>query len=108
LNQRTVAVAVAVTTLAAAGLSLGTRRQLGTMGAFQSTWFDLGLNVAAAGVFGSESHPTVYKPPGYPLFIAAAVRLFVRCDTCDTGLHWGRLAYRRRTLERAAWAVGWA
>ena len=95
LNQRTVAVAVAVTTLAAAGLSLGTHRQLGTMGAFQSTWFDLGLNVAAAGVFGSESHPTVYKPPGYPLFIAGAVRLFagtpVRCDTCDTGPHWGRL-----------------
>jgi hypothetical protein len=106
------AVAVAATTLAAAGSSLQTRRQLATMGAFQSTWLDLGLNIASLGVFGSGSHPTVYKPPGYPLFIAAVVRLFggrpERCNTCDTGLHWGRLAYRRRALERAAWVLGWA
>jgi hypothetical protein len=106
------AVAVGLVTFAGAAISIANRRQLGTMGAFQSTWFDLGLNVASVGVFGSESYPTVYKPPGYPLFIAGAVRTLagkpVRCDTCNTGPHWGRLAYRRRVLERSARAVAWA
>jgi hypothetical protein len=103
---------VALTTFFAGALSIETRRQLGTMGAFQSTWFDLGLNVAAVGVLGSGTHPTVYKPPGYPLFVAGAVRLLAGkptlCETCDTGPHWGRLAYRRRFLERAARVLGWA
>jgi hypothetical protein len=106
------AITVALTTFIAGALSIETRRQLGTMGAFQSTWFDLGLNVAAVGVFGTGSHPTVYKPPGYPLFVAGAVRALAGkpslCETCDTGPHWGRLAYRRRFLERSARALGWA
>jgi hypothetical protein len=106
------ALAVALAAFAATALSIHSRRQLATMGAFQSTWLDLGLNVAAVGVFGSQSYPTVYKPPGYPLFVAGAVRGLagkpVRCETCDTGLHWGRLAYRRRFLERSARAVAWA
>jgi hypothetical protein len=106
------AAVVALTTFAAVALSLQTRRQLGTMGAFQATWFDLGLNVAATGVFGSGTAATVYKPPGYPLFVAASVRALhgrpVLCDTCDTGPHWGRLAYRRRVLEACARALGWA
>jgi hypothetical protein len=103
---------VAAATFSAAAVSIESRRQLGTMGAFQSTWFELGLNLAAEGVFGDGGQPTVYKPPGYPLFIAAAVRGLAgkpaACDTCDTGLHWGRLAYRRRVLERSARALAWA
>ncbi len=106
------ALAVAVSVFAVAAFSITARQQLGTMGAFQATWFGLGLNVAGLGTLGNGPEPSVYKPPGYPLFIGGAVRLLAGrpqlCDSCQTRPHWGRMRYGRRVLERSAGAVYWA
>jgi hypothetical protein len=64
---------VFVLTLSASVFSLVRNRPLGYLGGLADTWFTLGLNIAAYGTFGEEDQPTVYKPPGYPLFIAAVV-----------------------------------
>lgn len=40
-------------------------------------WFDLGENLATFGVIGSVDQPWVHRPPGYPLWVAAILRLTV-------------------------------
>jgi hypothetical protein len=103
---------VALVSFAAAAASLATRRQLGTMGAFQSTWLALGLSVAETGTVGARGVPSVYKPPGYPAFAGGLVAAFARpleaCQgDCETSAHWGHVSYTTASLERAAAAVAW-
>ena len=40
-------------------------------------WFVLGRNLATFGVLGNGSEPVLHRPPGYPLWIAAVLRLAV-------------------------------
>jgi hypothetical protein len=104
--------AVVLVSFAATAASLLTRSQLGTMGAFQSTWMALGLSVAETGTVGAAGVPSVYKPPGYPAFIGGLVATMAgtpeRCaGECPTSAHWGHLDYPSAWLERAAALIYW-
>ena len=40
-------------------------------------WFDLGKNLATFGVLGNGYEPVLHRPPGYPLWVAAVLKLAV-------------------------------
>src|SRR5262245_52812788 len=63
-----------LTAFVAVAISLSSHRQLGYLRGLSDRWFALGLNLSARAVFGEGDERTVFKPPGYPLLIAAAVR----------------------------------
>ena len=60
-------------TLAACALSLTHHKQLGFMRGLADRWMALGLNLADLGVLGSGTDTTMFKPPGYPAFLAAVL-----------------------------------
>ncbi len=40
-------------------------------------WFNLGVNLATFGVIGFGEEPLIHRPPGYPLWVAAILRLTI-------------------------------
>jgi 4-amino-4-deoxy-L-arabinose transferase-like glycosyltransferase len=72
-SPRTLALVVFLATLGVCAFSLSNRRQLGTMGGLTDEWYALGANLRAAGVLGIGDKAIATRPPGYPLFIAAAL-----------------------------------
>lgn len=46
------------------------------MGALTDEWYYLGANLNVTGTLGLGERPIVLRPPGYPFFIAATLRLF--------------------------------
>lgn len=73
LRPRTLALLLFLVTLAVSGFSLVTRRQLGFLGGLTDEWLMLGANVAVHRTLGLENEPWVFRPPGYPAFLALAV-----------------------------------
>jgi Glycosyltransferase family 87 len=57
-------------TFAVCAVSLTTHRQLGYLRGMADRWLGLGLNLRVHGVLGDRQEPTIFKPPGYPAFIA--------------------------------------
>jgi hypothetical protein len=45
------------------------------MGGLADNWYALGVNLAEDGVFGEGGRPTLFKPPGYPFFVAVVLRV---------------------------------
>jgi hypothetical protein len=74
-HRRAVALGVCLLTLLVAGFSFTARRPLGSLGGLSDEWHVLGANLAVHGTLGVESEPWVFRPPGYPAFIAAVLRL---------------------------------
>lgn len=65
-----------------ASLSLSVGSRLTRLGFADGTadggeWFDLGTNIATFGVLGIGYEPVVHRPPGYPLWVAAVLKLAV-------------------------------
>lgn len=104
-------------TLAVSAGSLTTHRQLGYMRGLADRWLALGINLAAHGVFGNGTEPTVFKPPGYPAFLWAVLRSSLGAPSRAASLSQFPLAsdlagltlpYEAAYLERAARAVYWS
>jgi hypothetical protein len=76
-SRFTLALAVFLLTTSLSGAVALTLRPLGYLGGLADTWYELGLNLALRGTFGIDADPTLYKPPGYPAFVAAVVRTAV-------------------------------
>jgi hypothetical protein len=98
-------------------VSLSTHRQFGYLRGMADRWLGLGLNVRTQGVFGDGQEPTVFKPPGYPAFIAVVLLAGgekpVRIDKYTTypawsDLHGLTLPYDPADVARAVSAVYWA
>jgi hypothetical protein len=53
--------------------SVATHRQFGYLRGMADRWFALGLNLRVHGVLGTGPSPTIFKPPGYPAFIAGVL-----------------------------------
>jgi len=70
-----VAVVLFTLTLSVAAFSVQQRRPLGDVARLTDEWYVLGLNLATVGTLGLEDEPILLRPPGYPFFIAAALRL---------------------------------
>lgn len=105
--------ALFLATFGVCAVSLATRRQLG----LADQWFALGINIAAHGVLGEGTEPTVFKPPGYPAFVAGVVRVAVgppppahQAHSFPRNHELATLTapYDPAYLERAARAVYWA
>lgn len=60
-----------------AWFSVTQRRPLGTLGGFTAPDAALGFNLAAYGVVGVGTEPTVFKAPGHVVFMAAVTRLAI-------------------------------
>ncbi|MEO8359971.1 MAG: hypothetical protein ABI672_08075 [Vicinamibacteria bacterium] len=46
-------------------------------GSVDGDWFDLGANLATYGVLGFGNEPLVYRPPGFPAFVALVLKVVV-------------------------------
>jgi hypothetical protein len=62
-----VALGLCLLTLAVAGLS---PCLAGLLGGLTDEWHILGANLAVHGTLGIESEPWIFRPPGYPAFVA--------------------------------------
>ena len=104
-------------TLSVCAISLTTHRQLGYLRGMADRWLGLGLNLRVNGVLGDGQEPTVFKPPGYPAFIALVV--LVRGEAPQrigvytsypawSELHGLPLPYDPAAVARAVSAVYWA
>jgi 4-amino-4-deoxy-L-arabinose transferase-like glycosyltransferase len=71
-----VALLLFAVTFAVASFSVQQRQPLGDVAQLTDEWYWLGLNLASVGTLGLADEPILLRPPGYPLFIAAALRLF--------------------------------
>ncbi|MFQ5736668.1 MAG: glycosyltransferase family 39 protein [Thermodesulfobacteriota bacterium] len=87
--------------LAISGSSLLTNRQLGHLGGMTDEWFDLGLNISVFGEFSlGGKDPVVFRPPGYPFYVAGVSRLAAgapdlrEVDTEGKWAEWNRFADR--------------
>lgn len=109
--------AVFVLTFAVCAVSLTTHRQLGYLRGMADRWLGLGVNQRVHGVLGDGQEPTVFKPPGYPTFIALV--LLVRGEAPRPAgeytsyppwseLHGLTLRYDPADVARAVSAVYWA
>jgi hypothetical protein len=74
-SRRPIALGICLLTLAVAGFSFTARRPLGSLGGLCDEWHVLGVNWAVYGTLGIESEPWIFRPPGYPAFIALTLRL---------------------------------
>jgi hypothetical protein len=103
-------------TFAVCAVSLTTHRQLGYLRGMADRWLGLGLNLRTQGVLGDAREPTVFKPPGYPAFIA--VVLLARGENPERGdaytaypawseLYGLTLPYAPSDVARAVSAVYW-
>lgn len=72
-RRRPLALLVFLVTFAAAGTLLLERRPLADLGGAADEWFMLGVNLRLYHTLGLESHPILFRPPGYPLFIAGVL-----------------------------------
>lgn len=71
------ALAIFIITVAVSVYSIQTNQQLEFMGGMAEEYFRLGVNLAQTGEFlPGEDVPTVFRPPAYPLFIAAVVKMW--------------------------------
>jgi hypothetical protein len=61
-------------TFLAAAVMLLKCPQLGGMGGLVDEWYILGINILNHGTLGIGGEPTVLRAPGYPLFVAVALR----------------------------------
>lgn len=61
---------------AAAVHVLETRRPLLQIGGLTDEWLHLGANLNVSGTLGHGNQPIVMRPPAYPFFIAAVLRIF--------------------------------
>jgi hypothetical protein len=75
LSSRLPALVLVGLVLAAVGVSLGTKRQLGWLGGLTDEWVMLGANLAVHGTLGLEHEPWLLRPPGYPAFVALPLLL---------------------------------
>ena len=71
------ALVVGLASFAVSGASYVSSRPLGALGGIADEWFRLGTNLAIHGTLGVDREPVVYRPPGYPLFVAAVLRAYV-------------------------------
>jgi hypothetical protein len=69
--------AVGAIVLVLALVSVRAGRQLGDVWN-PDEWYALGANLAAHGTIGLGSEPTVFRPPGYPAFVALVLRALTR------------------------------
>jgi 4-amino-4-deoxy-L-arabinose transferase-like glycosyltransferase len=63
-----------VGSLAAALFLCVARRPAGSLGGLTDEYFPLGVNLAAHGTLGWGTTPIVFRPPGYPAFVALVLR----------------------------------
>jgi hypothetical protein len=115
-SRRALALLLFGLTLGACGWSLVKNRQLGYMGGLADTWYALGLNLNANGVFGQGLEPTVFKPPGYPAFIAVVLSIVgaprkssdIAIFPPQSDLFGLSVPFDPGDLERGALAIYWA
>jgi hypothetical protein len=111
-----VALAVFGSTLAVCAASLAGHRQLGYMRGLADRWLVLGLNLAAYGVLGDRTEPTLFKPPGYPALVRAVLWPLGFPPPAETPSRFGSASelegldvlYQPAYLEKAARAVYWS
>jgi hypothetical protein len=106
-HRRAVALGVCLLTLLAAGFSFTARRPLGSLGGLSDEWHVLGANLAVHGTLGIDSEPWVFRPPGYPAFVAAILRLAGPPETVSMGylMRAEGAVYAAQSLALAAAAV---
>ena len=68
------AAVVLVATLALNLAVAHARRPLGTIGGFVAPYYELGLHVASHQTVGKDGLPSVFKPPGYAVFVGYLLR----------------------------------
>ncbi len=104
-------------TLSVCAVSLTTHRQLGYLRGLADRWLALGLNQRVHGVLGDGQEPTIFKPPGYPTFIAFVVLVGVEkpraTETFPAYPAWSELhglmvRYEPADVARIVTAVYWA
>jgi hypothetical protein len=85
--------------------SLARTRPLSDLGGMADEWMYLGANLAIHGTLGVEREPILFRPPGYPAFVAAvltvAVPLPARHDF-SLELSFARALYSAQALTLAA------
>ncbi len=74
LGTTALALCVVLASLAVSLGSLARNRPLGDLGGMADEWMYLGANLAIHGTLGLENEPIVFRPPGYPLFVAAVLK----------------------------------
>jgi hypothetical protein len=71
------ALLVGLASFAVSGASYTRNRPLGALGGIADEWFRLGTNLAIHGTLGVDREPIVYRPPGYPLFVAGVLHAYL-------------------------------
>lgn len=99
------------------GTITATRRPLGTIGGFIAPYYNLGLHVARHQTVGKSGAPTVFKPPGYALFVGYLLRATIGPPTLGwapsrrNGVHewlWLAPPHDHAYLEKGLRIVAWS
>jgi 4-amino-4-deoxy-L-arabinose transferase-like glycosyltransferase len=80
------ALVLLVLTFSVAAFSIQERRPLGDIARLTDEWYVLGLNIVTTGTLGLADEPVLLRAPGYPFFVAAALRLIAGRPEA---LNWG-------------------
>jgi hypothetical protein len=81
-----VALVLLALTFSVAVFSVRERQPLGDIARLTDEWYMLGLNIVTTGTLGLADEPILLRAPGYPFFIAAALRLIAGRPEA---LNWG-------------------
>ena len=75
LGLPTLALLAALVSFALGTVSLARNRPLADLGGMADEWLYHGFNLAIHGTIGLEREPILFRPPGYPAFVAVVLRL---------------------------------
>ncbi len=73
-SPRSLGLLLCFASLAAASLLFVAHRPAGFLGGLTDEWVALGVSLAAHGTLGWRSEPIIFRPPGYPAFVALLLR----------------------------------
>ncbi len=78
LGLPTLALLAALVSFGVGAASLARNRPLGDLSGMADEWLYLGFNLAIHGTLGLDHEPILFRPPGYPAFVAAVLRAGLR------------------------------
>lgn len=88
-------------TTAVAAFSQSRNRQVWQLAGLSDEWFGLGVNLNISGTLGFQGRPMVLRPPGYPFFIAAVLRIATGRPAADSTAYRdlaGHVVFRAQAL----------
>lgn len=78
LGLSSLALLAALVSFAIGSASLAVNRPLGDLSGLGDEWLYQGFNLAIHGTVGLDREPILFRPPGYPAFVAAVLRTVLR------------------------------